>query len=354
MAKKSGQLKKADKADKLDTFQGDAERTDPFVERYADSTSDLATGNTGLETENLEMTGEHPDETEHLKSQIEETRKEMGETIDALQEKLSFSNVSDQVSETVSNAIETAKDSIYDATIGKAVGFMKSAGDGISNTGVVRTVRNNPFPLLLIGVGAGLLAYQSFSGGRSRRSMGSGRYLSDRYDAEYGHSESMDLGESGTSRSYASKAYDRVSDTANSAYQSVSDTASSAYQSVSGAVGNAYDGVSGKIGDVYSSASDAASRALDSAGHYKDKAYDTYDYYIDENPLAVGAVALAVGAAVGFAIPSTRFEGRMMGGARENLLHRAQDMAGDLVDRAKHVASEAGKTVQQETKSLTQ
>ena len=32
------------------------------------------------------------DETQHLKAQIEETRSQMGETIDALQEKLSFSN----------------------------------------------------------------------------------------------------------------------------------------------------------------------------------------------------------------------------------------------------------------------
>jgi ElaB/YqjD/DUF883 family membrane-anchored ribosome-binding protein len=343
MAKKSGQLNKADKADKLDTFQGDTERTDPFVERYADATSDLTTGNTGLETENLEMTGEHPDETEHLKAQIEETRSQMGETIDALQERLSLSNVSDQVSETVSNAIETAKDSIYDATIGKAVGFMKSAGEGISNSGVVRTVKRNPFPLLLIGVGAGLLAYQSYSGGRSRRSSRNARYLSGRYDAEYGRSEGTDFGEGRTGGSYTDKAYNRISD-----------KASDAYQSVSGAVSNAYDGVSNKLGDVYSSAGDAASKALDTAGQYKDKAYETYDYYIDENPLAVGAVALAVGAAVGFAIPATRFEGRVMGEARENLLNRAQDMAGDLVDRAKQVASEAGKTIQQETKTLTQ
>ena len=343
MAKKSGQLKKADKADKLDTFAGETEGTDPFVERYADATSDLETGSTGLETENLEMTGEHPDETEHLKAQIEETRSQMGETIDALQEKLSFSNVSDQVSETVSNAIETAKDSLYDATIGKAVGFMKSAGDGISNSGVVRTVKRNPFPLLLIGVGAGLLAYQSYSGGHSRRSRGSSRFLSGRYDAEYGRSEGMNLGESGIGESYTGKAYDRISD-----------TASGAYQSVTGAVSNAYEGVSGKVGDAYSTAGDAASKALETAGQYKDKAYETYDYYIDENPLAVGAVALAVGAAVGFAIPASRFEGRVMGDARENLLNRAQDIAGDLVDRAKQVASEAGKTIQQETKSLTQ
>src|SRR5438477_12905005 len=70
------------------------------------------------------------EETENLKAKIAETRSQMGETIDELQERLSFSNISEQVSEHVSNVIETAKNSAYDATIGKAVGFMKNMGDG--------------------------------------------------------------------------------------------------------------------------------------------------------------------------------------------------------------------------------
>src|SRR5690349_16045541 len=76
----------------------------------------------------------HPAETEHIKAQIEETRAQMGETIDALQERLSFSNLSEQVSDHVSNAIETATNTLYDATVGKAVGYMKNMGDGISNS----------------------------------------------------------------------------------------------------------------------------------------------------------------------------------------------------------------------------
>src|SRR5687768_5212301 len=48
-------------------------------------------------------------DTEHIRQEIEETRNSMGETIDAIQERLSIANISEQVSEQVSNAIETAK-----------------------------------------------------------------------------------------------------------------------------------------------------------------------------------------------------------------------------------------------------
>ncbi|MFN6962414.1 MAG: DUF3618 domain-containing protein [Pyrinomonadaceae bacterium] len=339
MAKKSGELGTGrTDAGSLSHSEGH----DPLVERFGDSSVGAAGSDEfGLEAENLEMTGEHPDETEHLRAQIEETRREMGETIDALQEKLSLSNVQEQVSETVSMAIETAKDSIYEATIGKAVGFMKSAGEGISNSGAMRTVRENPFPVLLIGLGAGLLAYQSYSA-RGRRLDGGRRMMSGRHNMMADEtSESNSL--TGEAASYAGRTYEKAASAVGGVLETVSGTATSAY-----------DGVSRKLGSAYMSAGEMATRAAEVAGQYKEKAYETYDHYLEDNPLAVGAVALAVGAAVGFAIPATRFEGRMMGDARENLLNKAQDMAGELVDRAKHVAGEAGRTIQDEAKALTQ
>jgi len=57
---------------------------------------------------------------------------------------------------------------------------------------------------------------------------------------------------------------------------------------------------------------------------------------------------------VGFAIPSTQYEGKLMGDARENLVNRAQEAAGTLVDKAKQVANEAGQTIKEETRALTQ
>src|SRR3954471_13242824 len=98
--------------------------------RGDDYIATASTSDTGVDTDM------DSDETEHIKAQIEETRSQMGETIDALQEKLSFSNVSEQVSEQVSNVIESASNSAYDATIGKAVGFMKNLGNDISGSRV--------------------------------------------------------------------------------------------------------------------------------------------------------------------------------------------------------------------------
>src|ERR1043165_2962736 len=94
---------------------GDLNRTE-FESLTTGRSDDLTAAKSKAET--TADTGN--DETEHLKTQTEETRSQMSETIDALQEKLSFSNLSEQVSEHVNNAIETAKNSVYDATIGKA------------------------------------------------------------------------------------------------------------------------------------------------------------------------------------------------------------------------------------------
>ena len=288
---------------------------------------DLTEDRPGLEA------SEAPPETEAIRARIEETRKEMGETIDAIQERLSFANISEQVSETVSSAIESAKDTAYDATIGKAVNFMKDFGDGVSRSNAFRVIRNNPFPLALIGLGAGLLAYQSFS--RSgRRYEGNGR---DRRQLT-GRGESAR-----NARGVVGRAYEGISHGAETALESVSEKANATYESVSGALSNAYTG-----------AGDAAHRAYDRLGEYGTVAHEKYDEYIEENPLAVGAVAMAVGAAVGFAIPATRYENKLMGEARENLVQRAQDAAGTLVDKAKHAASEAGKTIKDEARSLTE
>jgi ElaB/YqjD/DUF883 family membrane-anchored ribosome-binding protein len=152
----------------------------------------------------------------------------------------------------------------------------------------------------------------------------------------------------------AGRAYDGISSKASSAVDSVSDAASSAYDSVSNVAGTAYDSVTGAVSTAYTGAGDLAQRAYDRAGELGTVAQDKYDEYLEENPLALGAFAVAVGAAVGLAIPSTRYEGRLMGDARENLMQRAQDAAGTLVDKAKQVANEAGETIKREAQTLTQ
>jgi len=335
MAEKSNELKKADNLDSVSSENESLEGYD--------------------EAGSVEMSStETPEETEHIKAQIEQTRSQMGETIDAIQDRLSFANISEQVSETVNNAIETAKDTAYDATIGKAVNFMKNVGDEVSHTGAFIAVKKNPLPLALIGLGAGLLAYQSYTGKSSRR--GDGRaYGKNFYDRRAGLADYATTGSTkrGIGES-ASRAFEGISDKAGSAVESVSSTAGAAIDSVSNTAGAAYETVTGAVTNAYSGAGELAGRAYDRAGEYGNLAYEKYDEVLEENPLALGAIAVAIGAAVGFSIPSTTYEGKLMGEARENLVQRAQDAAGSIVDKAKQVASEAGQTIKEETRTLTQ
>ncbi len=285
------------------------------------------------------------DDTEHLKAQIEETRNQMGETIDALQEKLSFNNLSEQVSEHVNNAIETAKSSVYDATIGKAVGFMKDMGDGIGDSKFVRTARSNPLPLILIGVGAGLLAYNNYSSSGRRRSFRGGSRRGydqfadrDRARRDMERGTSFDLEQR---HSQSGSTMNALSDKATAVSDKVSNAANSAYESASNTLDSAVTGAK----DIYN-------RAYSKAGDYTNVAYETYDHHINENPLAVGAAAFALGAVVGLAIPATRYEGELMGEARDQLLKKAQDQGSILLDKTRNLVDEAANTVSKEGRSI--
>ncbi len=290
-----------------------------FIEKYANE-------NVADDTAESE---EIADEPEQIRQQIEETRKDMSETIDALQEKFSFQNISEQVSEQVNNVIETAKDTVYDATIGKVGNFMKyvsrelkTTGEEFSKTEIYKSAKTNPVPFALIGLGAGLLLLQGF-----------GRKKSDGYRRDYDYDSRQDINNDPSMLK--------------SAGENISSAASAGYESVGNAAQKAYGGVTSVAASAYQTADNTSHLVYEKAGELGTQAKETYEYYIEENPLAVGAVALAIGAAVGFSIPSTRYESKLMGEARQNLLQKAQATAGTLVDKAKEVASEASHTIKE-------
>lgn len=312
-----------------------AEKTDELTDLRDLAVSDssvVENPDMDLATREPDETDETPEEVENLKARIEETRHQMGETIDAIQDKLSISNISEQVSEQVSSVIETARNAVYKETIGKVVNYMKIKGSEISGTTVVKMVRENPLPFVLIAAGAGLLAYNGFAGKEgSPKTRKAGEVNDD-----------METGLKRTSLLRSAK--EKVSGVA----ESVGGAVESAYETVGGAAASAYSGIANSAGNAYTGAGELAHSAYEKAGEYGTLAQEKYDYHIQENPLAVGAVALALGAAVGLAIPSTRYEGELMGEASQNLRQKAQDSAGNLVEKVKQVASEAGEALKNE------
>ncbi len=318
----------------------DITRTDAGDQALTQTGPDTSSLVDGTDNDSSLLADDTSEQTDTIKARIEETRADMGETIDAIQEKLSLSNISEQVSEQVNNAIETAKHTVYDATLGKVVDLMKNTGREISNSSVVATAKDNPLPLLLIGLGAGLLAYQSYSkkNGRSRGAYRAPQQLRDR----------SDYGRGGQS----------IADTTGGGLRTVKDTVSTAagtaYDGVARAAGSAMDGVTKVAGSTYSGAGELAHRAREKAGDLGTKAQETYSHYLEEKPWAIGAVALVAGAAIGMAIPSTRYEGELMGEARLNLLKKVQDSATEFIDKAKEAATNAGQAISDEAKTLTE
>jgi len=278
-----------------------------------DETQNRPDVNTGLEASGREdrEAGEDQEltaEAENIKGRIKETRNQMGETIDAIQDKLSFSNISEQVTDHVQNAMETAKEAVYDATIGKAAGFMKNVTNDISSTTVVRTAKENPLPFILIGLGAGLLAYKGYAG--TLMPAPNRRRLTGYSDQTFEPQQ--------PSRGSATRGR----------LEGISD-------SVATTAGNAMDKVTGTLDNAYAGAGEMMDRASVKAHDLKEAAVDKYETYLEQNPLVLGAAVLAAGAAVGMAIPATRYEGELFGEKRNDLLDKAQNSAAGLLDKTK-------------------
>ncbi len=233
-----------------------------------------------------------PDDVEikKIKEEIEDTRSQMGETIDELQERLSIpaltAQIKGEVSEQISSAVESTKEIVYDEAIKKVNKIMNKLSElGNAAGGVL--------PLLLIGAGTGLIVMNS---GRkaplSTKDLRKGSASKD-VRAENGSANISTLGE-------------------------VKDAASSAYH---------------RVGDAVSA---TASKVSDMAASGK----ETYVNYYDRNPIAVGAVAAAIGLAVGLALPLTETESELLGDTASSVRDRLEGAAKSTVEGIKETADE--------------
>ena len=86
-------------------------------------------------------------------------------------------------------------------------------------------------------------------------------------------------------------------------------------------------------------------RIQDGWQDYSRRAETQFERWIRENPLAVGAAALAVGAAVGLSAPATDTENAWLGEARDGLVERVQDVAKDTVTQATQAVESVSQAV---------
>lgn len=290
-----------------------------------------------LESIDTDVTEDGSAEIEATRAQIEKTRSEMSGTIDAIKDKLSPQNLVQQAKETVrdatvgkaqevaENVVEGAKRAANTAVEG-AERAMNSAGDTAreASSTVMETIQKNPIPSALIGVGLGWL-WMNMKKQTSEPS---------RYGRSY---PKHDWRTSGTGYDFS----DYHSDVAGTYRR----------ENEPGRVGEMASQVQDKAGEITHQVQEKASQLGAQAQDQAHRAAAGIERLMYENPLAMGAVALTLGAAVGMAIPETRQENRMMGEARDRVVEKAQQATQEAAQKVQTVAQEAMGTAREEAKA---
>lgn len=260
-----------------------------------------------------------------IRADIADTRERLSNTIGEIGERLNPQLIKANV-----------KDSIREATIGRVSTMAQQAVDSVSRTtnGLGATIRENPIPVAMVAIGLGWMIWNARAQStderipRSGTDIGYGPDYGPSYDSQYGQrfgASSFDpLDESLDAASTASTFADRARHTADSAKQRTQQVAGN----VRDRAQHAAAAVKDRAQHAYGSAADATRRGAM-------RVEDTFQ----ENPIAVGAVALAIGLAAGLAAPVSDREVRLMGDARDNLVDRVKDVADETRTKAEHVAS---------------
>jgi hypothetical protein len=256
--------------------------------------------------------------SQEMQREVQESRAEVEETLEAIQERLSPGQMFEQV-----------------------VDYMRSSNgsDFLRNLGTM--VRDNPVPVALVGTGLVWLMLSSSRSGRadddedddlpesygeSRRRSGSRSYRESRG----GRGLSEDAGQVG-------RWGESARDTAHEWRQGARTVARSARDRVQQLSASARDRVSETGEQLWHGARDVGDRA----GYYGRQVRRGFFDTLHEQPLVLGALGLAAGAAIGAALPATEKEDEWLGDSRERLAERAKEVGREQVERARAAAGAA-------------
>ena len=327
-------------------------------------------------------------DTGEIERELDDTRSRLDGTVGALQQKLAPGTMVDQAME-----------------------YFSEGGGMELGRNVGRSLRDNPIPVALIGVGLGWLllanSRQTDGGAQDRRERRwerddrfGGRLHQDGY-VHYRNSQSRKDQDAETSvhqpMPYEAAARDDLvtkAHQAGAALQREANEGEDTFQNRIAAARGTVLGLTRDAGEaaaafrerveaamgaaaerVRSLASDAGDTLSQFADRGQAAARDLYDHghaaargmrdradgavgqvrdmgrrtvdYVQEQPLLLGALGITVGAVIGMLVPSTRPERRLVGSLRESLRDTAREVAGEARQRVVRVGETVLETAQE-------
>lgn len=236
---------------------------------------------------------------EEIEDEIARTRADMDSTLDALQRKLSPDELMD-----------------------RAMNYVRRNGVGDLMRSAGATVRENPIPVALIGLGAAWLLVDAVrSRGRDESRPGEGYAYENHPEERYVYGEHAGLGQ--------------------------------------GAHGTAYGEANGPAADEaasweshrrFGAVRQRGRKVAELARQRVDSARESYEHAVSDQPLSLGVASLIVGAAIGLMLPSSRREDQALGEYRDQLLAQAQEAGREQVEKAQRVANETWQAAKERAK----
>jgi ElaB/YqjD/DUF883 family membrane-anchored ribosome-binding protein len=242
-----------------------------------------------------------------IEGEIEATRERVTRDIDELGDRLSPENLKRQAKEAITGTA-------------RQTGFR-----------MIDFIQENTSLVAAMGLGAVWLVQQ-----RNRSVVSGDRMARFAYTGPERRQERL----TGRIADRASEMRDTVSSTA----EGVAERAGNLTHQAGELAGRARERAGELGGEVRERARDIGSRAKDQTR----RARGGLERLMEENPLAVAAGVAALGLACGFLLPETEREQRLMGPARDELVHRAQGTARRVKDTAVEAGQELREAVREE------
>lgn len=307
---------------------------------------------------------------DQIRRDIEGTRSDLHATIDALERRLSVGQVVDE--------------------LWNRVGGRRSIGSAAS--GIGDSLREHPVPLALMGLGVAWLAVERSTAGRSRKTngetwdrrdreyVGAGTYAPAEgrvgpYGSDAIHGEGFPAHEQGMLSSHedeesgpglgerassaVGKAKSKVSDAMETVKEKASDVAdtgrrrtrdareraAASAEGVRERMSREGEGFRARAGDRFEEGRDRMRHGVRAGS---DRVRRGFRDALEEQPLAMGAVAFGLGLASGLSVPTTRFEDRTMGETSDQVTKQAKRAARETVEDVKDVAGAAASAAREE------
>ena len=299
--------------------------------------------------------------SEQLERETEEERARISETLEELRARMTPGHVVDRL-----------------------VDYATDSSGGMFFRNLRQQAVDNPVPVALVGAGIAWLAISGRRASTNRTSAdnlvsrttdkisGAGDKMADRARhaadtaseaaskwSDQARSAAADLGRRGQTTASnldsARETADSVADTASSTYAAASDLAGDATSRAQGTARTAVDTVAEAASTTYGTAADQARRAGDrlqkSASDMRGKVATTRRNimdFVNEQPLVLVGLGLAIGAAIGAASPSTEAEDELMGESSDALKDETADLAKETLNKGQAVAERAWQSATEE------